>query len=165
MNFTLKEYFYKLYNRGMMMLLLPIAEFLTIYYLIFSGILPPIIDDELGVEILVISIPIIVLTILTIVQLEARKRFEKIADEPSLGKKLDLYSPVAKRKIKSLVWCSLLLGIGFFLTSDQRFSIYFGAIIGWCAWQWPSPRKISRDLKLKGDEREMVMTKGDAFKG
>jgi len=164
MNFTLKEYFYKLYNRSMVMMLLPIAEFLGIYYLILSAILPPIIDDEVGVEILVISIPIIVLAILTIVQLEARKRFKKIADEPSLGKKLDLYSPVAKRKINSLVWCSLLLAVGFFLTSDQRFSIYFGVIIIWCAWQWPSPRKISRDLKLKGDEREMVMTKGDAFK-
>ncbi|MBI1770528.1 MAG: hypothetical protein HY015_06260 [Bacteroidetes bacterium] len=164
MNFTLKEYFYKLYNRSMMMLLLPIAEFLAIYYLILSGVLPPIIEDSLGVEILLISIPIIVLVILTIVQLGTLKRCKKITSEVSLGKKLDLYSPVIKRKINSIVWVSFLLAIGFFLTSDQRFSIYFGAIILWCAWQWPSPRRVSRDLKLKGDEREMVITKGEAFK-
>src|SRR5258706_12741863 len=81
MNFTLKEYFYKLYNRNMIMMLLPIAEFLAIYYLILSGILPRIVDDELGIQILLISIPILVLIMLTIVQLEARKRCNKIADE------------------------------------------------------------------------------------
>jgi hypothetical protein len=164
MNFTLKEYFFKLYNHGMIMMLLPITEFLGIYYLILSGILPKVIDDEFGVEILLISIPIIVLMMLTIVQLEAGKRCKKIADESSLGKKLDLYQPVARRKINSLVWVSFLLGIGFFLTSDERFSIYFGVIIIWCLWQWPSPRKVASDLKLKGDERKMVMTKGEAFK-
>jgi len=164
MNFTLKEYFYKLYNRSMLMLLLPIAEFLAIYYLILSGVLPPIIEDQLGIEILLISIPIIVLVILTIVHLEVSKRCKRIAEELSLGKKLDMYSPVAKRKINSWVWGSFLLAIGFFLTSDERFSIYFGVIILWCAWQWPLPRKVSRDLKLKGDEREMVITKGEAFK-
>ncbi len=164
MNFTLKEYFYKLYNRSMIMMLLPIAEFLAIYYLILSGILPRIVEDELGLQILLISIPILVLMLLTIVQLEAGKRCKKIADESSLGKKMDLYLPVARRKINSLVWVSFLLAIGFFLTSDERFSIYFGVIIIWCAWQWPTPRRVSNDLKLKGDERKMVMTKGEAFR-
>jgi hypothetical protein len=164
MNFTLKEYFYKLYNRGMVMMLLPIAEFLAIYYLILSGFLPAIVDEEIAVKILLILIPIIVLVVLTIVQLETSKRLKKIADEPGLGRKLDLYFPVAKRKINSLVMVSFFLAIGFFLTSDERFSIYFGVIILWCFWQWPSPYKVSRDLKLKGDEREMVITKGEAFK-
>jgi hypothetical protein len=163
MNFTLKEYFYKLYNRGMIMMLLPIAEFLAIYYLILSGFLPSIIEDELTIKILLILIPIIVLLILTIVQLEVKKRLKKISDEPSLGKKLDLYFPVAKQKINSLVWVSFLLAVGFFFTSDERFSIYFGVIILLCGWHWPSPRRVARDLRLKGDEREMVITKGDAF--
>ncbi len=164
MNFTLKEYFYKLYNRSLVMMLLPIAEFLAIYYLILSGILSKIIEDELIDEILLIAIPIIVLTVLTIVHLEVRKRCKRIAEEPSLGKRLDLYQPIAKRKINSIVWVSFLLAVGFFLTSDERFSIYFAVIIIWCAWQWPSPRKVSSDLKLKGDEQKMVMTKGEAFK-
>jgi hypothetical protein len=165
MNFTLKEYFYKLYNRGMLMMLLPIAEFLAIYYLILSGFLVPIVYDELLVIMLLVLFPIAVLTILTIVQLEINKRLKKISEEPSLGRKLDLYYPIAKRKIKSLVWVSLLLGVGFFFTADDRFSIYFGGIILWYAWQWPSPRKVARDLKLKGDEREMVISRGDSFPG
>jgi len=165
MNFTLKEYFYKLYNRGMIMMLLPIAEFLAIYYLILSGNLLPFVYDEIAVVILLTLFPIVVLSILTIVQLEISRRLKKISEEPSLGRKLDLYLPLAKRKIKSLVWVSFLLGIGFFFTSDERFSIYFGAVILWCAWQWPSPRKVARDLKLKGDEREMVISRGDSFNG
>lgn len=163
MNFTLKDYFYKLYNRGMIMMLIPIVEFLAIYYLILAGFLPTIVDDKSVIIILLILFPIVVLIMLTIVQLEVNKRLEKIAEEPSLGRKLDLYFPLAKRKINSWVWVSSLLSFGFFLTSDERFSIYFGAIILWCAWQWPSPRKVARDLKLRGDEREMVISKGDSF--
>jgi len=164
MNFTLKEYFYKLYNRSLVMMLLPIAEFLAIYYLILSDILSKIVEDELIDQILLIAVPIIVLVILTIVHLEVQKRCKKIADEPSLGRRLDLYQPIAKRKINSVVWVSFLLAIGFFLTSDELFSIYFAVIIIWYAWHWPSPRRVSNDLQLKGDERKMVMTKGDAFK-
>jgi len=165
MNFTLKDYFYKLYNRGMIVMLLPIAEFLSIYYLILSGVLPPIVYEELLVIVLLILFPILVLTLLTIVQLEINKRLKKISEEPSLGRRLDLYVPLAKRKIRSLAWASVLFGVGFFLTSDDRFSIYFGGIILWCAWQWPFPRKVARDLKLKGDEREMVISRGDSFPG
>jgi hypothetical protein len=164
MNFTLKEYFYKLYNRGLVMMLLPIAEFLGIYYLILASFLPPIIDDSFAIRILLILIPIVVLLILTIVQLDLNKRLRKISDEPGLGKKLDLYFPVAKKKINSLAGVSFLLAIGFFLTSDDRFTIYFGVIALWCMWQWPTPRKVARELRLKGDEREMVLTKGEAFK-
>ena len=163
MNFTLKEYFYKLYNRSLVLLLLPIAEFLAIYYLILSGVLSKIVEDELADEILLVSIPIIVLLILTIVHLEIGKRCKKISDEPSLGKRLDLYQPIVRRKVNSFVWVSFLLAVGFFITSDERFSVYFGVIIIWFAWQWPSPRRVSYDLKLKGDERKMVMTKGEAF--
>ena len=165
MNFTLKDYFYKLYNRGMLMILLPIAEFLAIYYLILSGFLLPIVYDELLIIILIILFPIVVLTMLTIVQLEINRRLKKISEEPSLGRKLDLYFPLAKRKINSLVWAALLFGVGFFFTGDDRFSIYFGGLILWYAWQWPAPRKVARDLKLKGDEREMVISRGDSFPG
>ncbi|HTH55411.1 MAG TPA: hypothetical protein VL728_05155 [Cyclobacteriaceae bacterium] len=165
MNFTLKDYFYKLYNRSMLMMLLPIAEFLGIYYLILSGVLLPIVYDEILIIILLILLPIVVLSMLTIVQLEVNKRLKKISEEQSLGRKLDLYFPLAKRKINSLVGVSFLLGVGFFFTTDERFSIYFGGIILWCAWQWPSPRKVARDLKLKGDEREMVISRGDSFPG
>lgn len=164
MNFTLREYFYKLYNRSLIMMLLPIAEFLGIYYLILAGFLPPLVLDEIGRQILLVLIPIVVLSILTIVQLENNRRLKKISEESTLGRKLDLYPLVAKRKIKSLMGVSFLIAFGFFLTSDDRFSIYFGFIVIWCAWQWPSPRKVSSDLRLKGDEREMVLSKGDAFK-
>jgi len=163
MNFTLKEYFYKLSNRSLVLMLLPIAEFLTIYYLILSGVLPTIVQEELWVEILLALIPIGVLYLLTIVHLDVKKQCKKIAEEIGLGKKLDLYYPLARRKINSQVWASFLLATGFFLTSHGWFSIFFGGILAWSWWQWPSPRKTCIDLQLKGDERQMVITKGDAF--
>ncbi|MGC4021666.1 MAG: hypothetical protein QM734_06855 [Cyclobacteriaceae bacterium] len=164
MNFTLHEYFYKLYNKNMLMMLLPIGEFLGIYYLLLSGVLPTLIDDELIVQTMLFVVPFVGLSILTIVQLGIYKKCKKISSEPSLGKKLELYVPITKRNTNGFILASFLLAIGFFLTAHEWFSIYFGVVILWSWIQWPSPRKVCRDLKLRGDEREMVMTKGDAFK-
>ncbi|MBS1681616.1 MAG: hypothetical protein JST48_07885 [Bacteroidetes bacterium] len=164
MNFTLHEYFYKLYNKNMVMMLLPIGEFLGIYYLLLSGILPKFINDERILQFLLFAFPIVILTLLTIVHLGVRKKLTTISNEVGLGRKLDLYADVAKRKTFSIVWASLLLAAGFFLTTHEWFNFYFGAVILWSWWQWPSPRKVCDDLKLKGDERQMVITKGEAFK-
>ncbi|GHM98765.1 hypothetical protein WSM22_02550 [Cytophagales bacterium WSM2-2] len=164
MNFTLKEYFYKLSNRSLILMLLPIVAFLSIYYLLLSGILPTIVRSELWVVILLTFVPIAVLISLTIVHLGLRSECKIIGEEVGLGRKLELFYPVAKRKINSLVWASFVLAGGFFLTAHEWFSIYFGVVIVWSWVQWPSPRRACNDLNLKGDEREMVMSKGEAFK-
>jgi len=37
-------------------------------------------------------------------------------------------------------------------------------ILVWLYVQWPSPKRVSKDLELRGDEEKMVLTKGEAFK-
>jgi hypothetical protein len=56
------------------------------------------------------------------------------------------------------------MAAGLFLTGSEWFAIYFLGLVVWLVFQWPSPRRVSKDLKLRGDEKQMVLTKGEAFK-
>lgn len=160
---SIKEYFYRLYNYNLVMMFLPIAEFVATYYLFLSGTMPLFIVDEDIILILLICLPIIVVVWLTIVHLRCAKKFKQIAEEPSLGKKLEDYYPVAQQKVNSMVFTSFLLAFAFLFTAHAWFSIYFGVVVLWVILQWPSPRRVCRQLKLRGDEREMVRTRGTAF--
>ena len=59
---------------------------------------------------------------------------------------------------------SVLMAIGLALTSHAYFTIYFSISLLWLFFIWPTPSRVSKDLKLKGDEKKMVLTKGEAFR-
>ena len=165
MNFTsLKEYFYKLYNACLLGMLLPMGVFLLIYYLSLSERISPSIQAEELVDFLRYTYLALIVITLTIVHLEIYRRLRSHATVVGLGKKLDLYYLVVQMRRKTLLIISFFLAAGFFFTSHPWFSIYFACMIGWFMVQWPTPLKVSAQLKLRGDERAMVMTKGDAFK-
>lgn len=165
MNFSsLKEYFYKLYNASMKCVLVPLAAYLALYYLSLSGMILPVITDELPTMIILGVYAVLVVIALTIVHLEVKKILKSNLEMVGLGNKLDLFHSITRKKMKALVWVSLFTATGFLLTFHQWFSIYFALILVWYLFQWPTPRKVSRLLQLRGDEREMVLTKGEAFK-
>ncbi len=165
MNFSsLKEYFYKLYNAGMRRMLFPLTIFLAIYYLFLSDLISPFIDDARIIALMLVVYPIIVLITLTIVHLGIRKILRSCAAIVGLGNKLDIFYEVMRKKMKTALWISVFTASGFLLTGHEWFSLYFAGIIAWFVFQWPTPRKVSNQLKLKGDERTMVLTKGDAFR-
>ncbi|MBS1952400.1 MAG: hypothetical protein OJF59_002017 [Cytophagales bacterium] len=165
MNFSsLKEYFYRLYNYGLIMMLLPMIGFLIIFYLFLAEIWFALITDASMNNFLWQFFALLIFIMLTIVHWQAVKNFKKISSVVGLGQKLEDYYPVIRSKINSYVWASFLLLAGFACTSHQGFSICFGVVILWCWTQWPTPRKVCRQLRLRGDEREMVLTKGEAFR-
>ncbi len=148
----------------MRLMLLPLTAFLGIYYLFLSGLISPFIQNELAIEGLLYATPIIILSPLTIVHLGNKKKLKIYAGEIGLGKKLDLYYEVTSNTMKTAMYNSLFSACGLLLTGHEGFSIYFAVIIFWVVLQWPSPRKVCKQLMLKGDERTMVLTKGEAFK-
>ncbi|HEV8514724.1 MAG TPA: hypothetical protein VGQ59_15680 [Cyclobacteriaceae bacterium] len=164
MNFSsLKEYFYRLYNACLLRLLITIGVFLVIYYLSLSGSISPYIREESLVDFLRFTYLVLILITLTIVHLEVYKRLKHHSQLVGLGKKLDHYYLIVKTRMKTITGISLFLAAGLLFTGHEWFTIYFGGMIGWFLFQWPTPRTVSRQLKLKGDERTMVITKGDAF--
>lgn len=165
MNFSsLKEYFYKLYNASMKRILIPLAAYLAIYYLSLSGMILPVITDEWPTMILLATYVIIIIISLTIVHLEVNKILKSNAEMVGLGNKLDLFYMITQKKMSAMLWVSLFNATGLLLTFHQWFSICFALILVWYLFQWPTPRKVNKLLQLKGDEREMVITKGEAFK-
>ena len=165
MNFnSLKEYFYRLYNACLLRLLFAMGVFLLIYYFSLSGLISPYIYEESPVDFLRYTYFVLILITLTIVHLVILKRLNHHAQVVGLGNKLDLYYLIVLVRTKALLGISLFLAAAFFFTGHQWFSIYFGGMIVWFLLQWPAPRKVCRQLKLRGDERTMVITKGEAFK-
>lgn len=165
MNFnSLTEYFYKVYNLCLLMLLLPMAAFLFVYYLVLTGEISPTIESETVLQIILISFPALVILDLTIVHLVVRKRLALLAKEVSLGIKLEKYFAAITPRISAVVATALFMAAGLFITTHELFVIYFLLLVAWLVFQWPTPRRVSGDLKLRGDEETMVLTKGEAFK-
>lgn len=165
MNFSsLKEYFYKQYNACLLRMLLPMGVFLLTYYLSLSEMISPYIQADELIDFLRYTYLVLILITLTIVHLEIYRRLKSHAGAVGLGKKLDLYYFVVRMRMRTFLIVSLFLATGFFFTGHPWFSIYFACMIGWFLAQWPTPLKVCNQLKLKGDERTMVMTKGEAFK-
>lgn len=165
MNFsTLGEFFYKLYNRCLLVMFIPIGVFLAVYYFLLVGNLTAIIQDEELIQVILIAFPIISVINLTIVHLVAAARFKALIPEPSLGIRLEKYLSAGFIRISSLASGSVLMAIGLALTSHAYFTIYFSISLLWLFFIWPTPSRVSKDLKLKGDEKKMVLTKGEAFR-
>jgi hypothetical protein len=148
----------------MLRLLIPMGVFLLIYYLSLSGLVLPYIQEEWLVDFLRYTYLGLIVVTLTIVHLVMFKRLKQNAQAVGLGKKLDLYYLIVEIRMKTILVISLFLATGFFFTGHEWFTIYFGGMMIWFISQWPTPRNVSRQLKLRGDERTMVITKGEAFK-
>jgi hypothetical protein len=165
MNFSsLREFFYKVYNICLIVMFIPIAVFLAAYYLLLTNKVSAIVVEENMLNTILVTFPIIAIFILTIVHLQAGKRFSRLMPEPSLGIRLEQYFPIAFLRIAGVVISSTLMALGLFLTGNEYFTIYFSVLLIWLFFIWPTPTRVSKDLKLKGDEQKMVLTKGEAFK-
>ncbi|MFM8913399.1 MAG: hypothetical protein ACKOE6_10880 [Flammeovirgaceae bacterium] len=165
MNYTsLTEYFYKLYNRCLAMMFVPVAGFLYLYHLVLNNRIQPVVAVQGFVDMILVIFPTLAVIDLTIVHWLAARQLAQHASEPSLGVRLDRYVKVVMLRAAAALMTSLLMALGLFLTQHMYFTIYFVVIIMWVIWQWPTPRKVGSDYRLKGDEKQMVLTKGEAFK-
>jgi hypothetical protein len=165
MNFsTLGEFFYKLYNRCLLVMFIPIGVFLAVYYLLLVGKVTPILQEEEVIQVILIGFPLLFIINLTIVHLVAASRFKALMPEPSLGIRLEKYLSAGFIRIKALAAGSVFMAIGLVLTGHPYFTIYFSISLLWLFFIWPKPARVSKDLKLKGDEQKMVLTKGEAFR-
>jgi len=160
---SVKEYFLKLNNTGYQLMMVPLILFIYFYTQSYFLHSQPLIEPPMGDYLLLILIGLSV-AVLTIVQIKSAKKANRIATEVGLGIKLEKLGTVL---IARMVWkaaITLLMPIGLVVTGNQLFSVLFGITLAWFFLQWPTPGRVSELLKLRGDEREMVLSKGEAFK-
>ena len=165
MNFeTITGYFYKLFNICYLIVLAPMGIFIFLYVQFNSGeILPLITDDQM---VLTLQLGLAVMGIVDLVTMHAiqKKRIKKIASRQGLRNKMEEYSLVAILRIAAGAVACLVMAAGFWLTNSEWFTVFLMLILVWLGFQWPTPRKMSNDLKLKGDEKDVILYKRDLLR-
>lgn len=161
---TVREYFSKLYTMGFQLMMIPLI-LIIVYYAQWIIKIPELVkfNKEVSNALLFIMGCLNVIVVI-VVQILTQKRTNQIANEVGLGIKLEKAGSVLKTKMATLSTMILLMPLLLLFTDENYFAIGFVVLSLWYFLQWPTPGRVSRLLKLKGDEKAMVISRGDAFK-
>ena len=157
MNFlTIGQYFNKLQSTLLLILIVPLLTFTALFF-VTAGFL----KDEQSAYYIVFSAAVFLDW--TIALIIFNKKIESARNQQGLGAKLDKYFTLTIVRYSILSSASLLLAVGLYLSGSDVFIVLYVAGLLLAAVLWPTPAKVSRDLRLRGDEREMVYYKKDKF--
>ncbi len=157
MDFTsINEYFYKLFSRLLLILLFPIFIFIWVY------LQPPHLSLDTGdPEFELFSVLGVVTSFWIIVFIFFNKKIKTVRNGQGLRDKLEKYFRLTIVRYSTFSFCSLTFAIAFYVTGNSVFTMFFVSQLILSGLLWPFSAKVSRDLKLRGDEREMVYYKKD----
>jgi uncharacterized membrane protein len=159
---SLSEYFYKMHNRLYGIVLIPLVAFVVLYWQMQIGNLHGVLrNDEYLNQVVLIALSFIVLVDWVISVFMFKRALKATRTLDSLGKKLDRYYSFTLLRFSLVVSGSLGLAIGFYLTENQLFTIFFVSSLALLLLFWPTPARVCDDLHLKGDERTLVLYKKD----
>ena len=158
---SIGEYFYRLSNRCLAFALFPVI-IVWILYLVnlnfFSGV--PLVHLESKTIWLVVSVTgIIIMLVFSAVYLTIKIRLKRIMSEPSLGGRMKLYINIVWTRFGSFSFMLLLIGAGIFLTANLAFLYLLPIPVISFLFYWPSQPRMSKDLKLKPEESEVLKNK------
>jgi hypothetical protein len=157
-HFTMSQYFNRINIALMMLLLIPIFGFIAVYTLIATG------GSQLIVQWLAMHhLVTITATVWLLLLLFFFKRIKSIRNDQGLGLKLQKYFRLTIVRYILISMLSVFLAISFYITKDDRVTAIFASNLIFAAIVWPRPAKACNDLKLRGDERELVYFKKDTF--
>jgi len=159
MNFTsINEYFYKLYSSVLVILLTPIITFIALYLLPSETDTENLSLSQYGV---LVTSMIFLIWISTFVLFN--KKIKSARNGQGLREKLEKYFLLTIVRYIAFSLCSVLLAIAFFYLKHEIFTLLFVLQLIVAGVLWPFSSKVCNDLKLRGDEREMVYFKKDSF--
>jgi hypothetical protein len=152
--FTIGQYFTKLHIRLLMIILVLIIMFVGAYFLTtFDPEPQPWLTRT---EMLSISI-----ADWLIVFLYYLKKIKSIAKDQGLGLKLTRFFYLTIVRYIIIAFGCLFLVYSFYISKDDVITAVFVGNLLLMAVLWPTSAKVCKDLKLRGDEREMVYFKKD----
>ena len=158
MNFSsIKEYFYRLQSRCYALLLLPVLLLIAIYAMQRFTSLSFTTEDTELVFVLKIVLPAMALLELTSVHLVAFLKLKKIRKLRGMGERLDAYAILVTMKMIAGDVASVMMLAGLILTGEELFIGFFMLCLIFILFQRPTPARLSRQLQLKGDEKELIL--------
>lgn len=157
MNFiTISQYFNKLQILFFVLLMIPLLFFIVLYF--FFSEYPTEHRTEYFIIILAAAFADWLLAVITF-----NKKIKSARNAQGLGAKLEKYFQITVVRFAFLSSAGLILAIGFLLTSSDLFTGVFLVSLVLSAFYWPTGPRVSKELMLRGDEREMVYFKKDRF--
>ena len=152
--FTIGQYFTKLHIRLLMIVLVLIIAFVSAYFLTAF-------DPEPQPWLSYTQMTAIISGVWLIVFVYYLKKIKSIAKDQGLGIKLTNFFYLTIVRYITLALGCLFLLYSFYITKDDRITGIFAVNLALMAVLWPTSTKVCKDLKLRGDEREMVYYKKD----
>jgi hypothetical protein len=142
----------------MLILLFPILAFITIY------LQPLVIPTDLEIySVELIAVIVIVICLWLFVFIFFNKKIKTVRNGQGLREKLEKYFLITIVRYSIFSLASLTLAGAFYFSRNDVFTVSFVAQLIISGLLWPFPSKVSNDLKLRGDEREMVYYKKDTL--
>ncbi|MBN8577561.1 MAG: hypothetical protein J0L66_11505 [Cytophagales bacterium] len=160
---SVKEYFFRLNNAGYQLAMVPLIVFIFHYSTLHTFSLKLELS-ELSMYYLFMSSSMLLLIVLTVVHFYVQAAARKLVKAIGLGLKLERLGRVLLRRLVVLALVVFLMPVGLVFTHHTGFAIGFVVALLWYLVNWPTPAQVSNLLQLKGDEKEMVLSKGEAFK-
>lgn len=159
---TIREYFYKLNNYCLLLVLLPPSVFIVLYFFWPGQASYSLFENESLTFITLVSLFVLIFLKLTIVHLRVQKKLRKLTSEPGLGNKMDQYAPLVLVRQLATSLSASLVAVSFYLTINNWAVLVFGLLLLWIWVQWPSPEKFCNDLKVRKDERELILGRNES---
>lgn len=160
---SIKEYFYKLYNYSLLLVLVPPSVFVFLYFVWPKRASYSILEKDEMVVLILSVVSALVIGELTIVHLYLRRHLRKLSAEAGLGNKMDGYVTLAMLRQFAASSAAMVLAICFYFTASNWSAIFFVCILLWTAWHWPSPKRFCKDLSVRSDERELILNSKESF--
>jgi hypothetical protein len=91
------------------------------------------------------------------------KKIKSIPIGQGLRLKLEKYFRLTIVRYTMVIFLCVVLAGGFYITHDDFITGLFAVNLIVLGFIWPTASKVCNDLKLRGDEREMVYYKKDSF--
>lgn len=155
---TIGQYFYRLYIAVLLILMVPIFSFVSVYVFFSSS---PI--QTASFLFAPLHLFLFMTAILVIQFLIFNKKIKSIRTDQGLRLKLEKYFDLTIVRYSLIAAVCLVLAFGFYLTKDDVITGMFAFTLIVLGVLWPRSAKVCSDLKLRGDEREMVYYKKDHF--
>jgi L-asparagine transporter-like permease len=152
--FTIGQYFTKLYIRLLTIILLLIIAFVMVYLSTAynSQVLPWLTHAQV---IAIVAADWLIMFVYYV------KKIKSIAKDQGLGLKLTKFFYLTIVRYTILAFGCIFLLLSFYFTKDDVITGIFAANLLLMGLLWPTSPKVCRQLKLRGDEREMVYFKKD----
>ena len=153
---TISQYLNKLQILFFLLLMVPLLVFIAVYFFIPDKPADPRMEYF-------ILIPSAAFLDWLLAMILFDKQIKSARNAQGLGAKLAKYSEITTVRYCFHCCAGLILALGLFLSASDVFTVFYMASLGLSLLYWPTGRRVSRELMLKGDEREMVYFRKDKF--